>query len=75
METILTVTSTFCFIYSTFHFTFLSLVIVDLILLAALWPWVDLASNRNEYQEFLKIKNPRGTVRPASRADNLAAIY
>jgi hypothetical protein len=25
---------------------------IDLILLVALWPWVDSASNRNEYQEF-----------------------
>jgi hypothetical protein len=36
---------------------------------------VDSASNRNEYQESLKIKNPGGKVRPARRADNLAAIY
>jgi hypothetical protein len=38
-------------------------------------PWVDSASNRNEYQESLKIKNPGGKVRLARRADNLAAIY
>jgi hypothetical protein len=38
-------------------------------------PGVDSASNRNEYQESLKIKNPGGKVRPARRADNLAAIY
>jgi hypothetical protein len=25
--------------------------LIDIILLAALWPWVNLASNRNEYQE------------------------
>ena len=25
---------------------------IDTILLAALWPWVDSASNRNEYQEY-----------------------
>jgi len=25
---------------------------IDIILRAALWPWVDLASNRNEYQEY-----------------------
>jgi hypothetical protein len=34
---------------------------------------VDAATNRNEYQESLKIK--KGKVRPAGRADNLAAIY
>jgi hypothetical protein len=47
------------------------------------WPYinqyinleVDSASNRNEYQESLKIKEPGGTVRLARRADNLAAIY
>jgi hypothetical protein len=38
-------------------------------------PEVDSASNRNEYQEFLKIKKPGGKVRPALRAGNLAAIY
>jgi hypothetical protein len=38
-------------------------------------PGVDSASNRNEYQESLKIKKPGGKVRPAHRADNLAAIY
>jgi hypothetical protein len=38
-------------------------------------PGVDSASNRNEYEEFLKIKEPGGKVRPARRADNLAAIY
>jgi hypothetical protein len=31
--------------------------------------------NRNEYQESLKVKKPGGKVRPARRADNLAAIY
>jgi hypothetical protein len=36
---------------------------------------VDSASNRNEYQESLKIKKPGGKVRPARKADNLAAIY
>jgi hypothetical protein len=37
---------------------------------------VDSASNRNEYQESLKkIKKPGGKLRPARRADNLAAIY
>jgi hypothetical protein len=37
---------------------------------------VDSASNRNEYQESLKIKKkPGGKVRLARRADNLAAIY
>jgi len=25
---------------------------IDVILLAALWPWGDSASNRNEYQEY-----------------------
>jgi len=30
---------------------------IDIILPAKLWPWVDLASNRNEYQEcFLGVK-------------------
>jgi hypothetical protein len=38
-------------------------------------PGVDSASNRNEYQESLKIKKPGSEVRPARRADNLAAIY
>jgi hypothetical protein len=32
-------------------------------------------SNRNEYQESLKIKKLEGKVRLARRADNLAAIY
>jgi hypothetical protein len=32
-------------------------------------------SNRNEYQESLKMKKPGGKVRPARRADNFAAIY
>jgi hypothetical protein len=36
---------------------------------------VDSASNRNKYQEYLKIKKPGGKVLPALRADNLAAIY
>jgi hypothetical protein len=27
---------------------------IDLIFPAAVWPWVDSASNRNEYQESLK---------------------
>jgi hypothetical protein len=36
---------------------------------------VDSASNRNEYQESLKIKKLGGKLRLASRADNLAAIY
>jgi hypothetical protein len=31
--------------------------------------------NRNEYQKSLKINKPGGKVRPACRADNLAAIY
>jgi hypothetical protein len=38
-------------------------------------PGLDSASNRNEYQEYLKIKKPGGKVRPAHRADNLAATY
>jgi hypothetical protein len=38
-------------------------------------PGVDSASNRNEYQESLKIKKPGSKVRPARRADNLATIY
>jgi hypothetical protein len=54
--------------------------LIYLILPAALGPGVDSASNRNEYQEsFLKKKKkkkkPGGKVRPARRADNLAAIY
>jgi hypothetical protein len=38
-------------------------------------PGVGTASNRNEYQESLKIKIAGGKVRPARRADSLAAIY
>jgi hypothetical protein len=38
-------------------------------------PGVDSASNRNEYQESLKIKKPGGKVRPARRAYNLLAVY
>jgi hypothetical protein len=38
-------------------------------------PGVDSASNRNKYQESLKIKKPGGKERPVRRADNLAAIY
>jgi hypothetical protein len=38
-------------------------------------PGVDSASKTNEYQESLKIKKSGGKVRPARRADNLAAIY
>jgi hypothetical protein len=34
----------------------------------------DSASDRNEYQDSLKIKKPGGKVRPARKADNLAAI-
>jgi hypothetical protein len=34
-------------------------------------PGVDLASNRNEYQESLKIKKPGGKVRPARRLTTL----
>ena len=31
--------------------------LIDIILPAALWPWVDSASNRTEYQEyFLRVK-------------------
>jgi hypothetical protein len=36
---------------------------------------VDSTSNRNEYHVSLKIKKSGGKVWPASRADNLAAIY
>jgi hypothetical protein len=47
-----------------------------LFLPAALGPGVDSASNRNEYQESIYIKKKtEGKVRPARRADNLAAIY
>jgi hypothetical protein len=45
---------------------------------ASQWPFacsVDSASNRNEYQESLKIKKSGGKVRLARRADNLVAIY
>jgi hypothetical protein len=38
-------------------------------------PGVDSASNRNEYQESLKIMKPGGKVHPARRADDPAAIY
>jgi hypothetical protein len=38
-------------------------------------PGFDSASNRIEYHESLKIKKPRGKVRLARRADNVAAIY
>jgi hypothetical protein len=38
-------------------------------------PGVDSASNRNEHQESLKIKEPERKVQLARRADNLAAIY
>jgi hypothetical protein len=37
-------------------------------------PGVDSASNRNEYQESLKIKKPGGKMRLTRTADNLAAI-
>jgi hypothetical protein len=43
---------------------------IYLILPAALWPGVDSASNRNEYQEFFW--GCKG--RPACKADNLTAI-
>jgi hypothetical protein len=42
---------------------------IDLILPASLWPGVDSASNRNEYQESSWAKG-----RPARKADNLIAI-
>jgi hypothetical protein len=48
--------------------------VIDLILPAALALGSTQRLNRNEYQEFLKIKKPGGKVRPARRADNLAAI-
>jgi hypothetical protein len=38
-------------------------------------PGIDSASNRNDYQESLETKKSGGRVRPARRADNLAAIY
>jgi hypothetical protein len=43
---------------------------IDLILPAALWPWVDSASNRNEYQRmFLGSREL-----PALKVDNLISI-
>jgi hypothetical protein len=47
---------------------------IDIILLAALWPWGQKASNRNEYQEyFLGIKASQciGLTLPLSCADSL----
>jgi hypothetical protein len=44
--------------------------LIYLILPAALWPWVDWASNRNEYQE----SSWGVKVLPARKANNLAAI-
>jgi hypothetical protein len=40
-------------------------------LVAALWPWVDSASDRNENQES---SGGGGKGRPAHKADNLTAI-
>jgi hypothetical protein len=42
---------------------------------AALGPGVYSASNRNEYQELIKIIFLGGKARPARKADNLTAIY
>jgi hypothetical protein len=42
---------------------------IDLILPAALWPWVDSVSDKNEYQE-----SSWGKGQPARKADNLPAI-
>jgi hypothetical protein len=42
---------------------------IDLMLQAAVWPWVDSDSNRNEYQE-----SSCGKGRPVRKADNLTAI-
>jgi hypothetical protein len=42
---------------------------IDLILPAAIWSWVDSASNRNENQE-----SSWGKGQPARKADNLTAI-
>jgi hypothetical protein len=49
---------------------------IDLILLAALWPWVDSAFNRNEYQVYLLVGEGGRyvglTTLPPSCADFLA---
>jgi hypothetical protein len=34
--------------------------LIDIILSAALWPWFDSASNRNEYQEYLLVVGGAG---------------
>jgi hypothetical protein len=44
----------------------------DLILPAAIWPWVDSVSNRNEYQE--SSWGGGGKGRPTRKAKNLTAI-
>jgi hypothetical protein len=43
---------------------------IDLILAAALWPWVDSVSSRNDYQESLWGRNDR----PTRKGDNLTAL-
>jgi hypothetical protein len=43
---------------------------IDIILSVALWPWVDSASNRNEYQEYFLW----GQRRPVRRVDNLTTF-
>jgi hypothetical protein len=48
---------------------------IDLILPAALGPGDYSASNRNEFQELIKIIFLGSKVRPARKADNLTAIY
>ena len=42
---------------------------ICIILPAALWPWIDSASNRNEYQEYFL-----GVKAEVSRADNLTTF-
>jgi hypothetical protein len=45
---------------------------IDQILPSPQWPWVDSASNRNEYQE--SSRGGGGEWRPARKSDNLTAI-
>jgi hypothetical protein len=47
---------------------------IDLILPAALGPWVYSASNRNMHQKQIQEMFLRSRARPASKADNLSSI-